>query len=111
MGDEIEERVVKRLLCDNAVDRESALHISSTKGSTGHLLGAAGALESAFTINALATNLMPHTRNLHLDGRSVQDDFHHVVDAPFEKQIDVAINNSFGFGGTNASLVFSRFKS
>ena len=80
--------------------------MSSTKSSVGHLLGAAGSVEAIFSILVLRDNVIPPTLNL--DNPSVQTKIDLV---PFEakrKQVDVVLSNSFGFGGTNASLVMRR---
>jgi 3-oxoacyl-[acyl-carrier-protein] synthase II len=104
MGDEIEERIINKVLCDED-HRTNDLHVSSTKGATGHLLGAAGAMEAAITVNAIVKGLAPQSRNLNKE--SPKGFFKHVIDSPERKDINVAINNSFGFGGTNACLVFA----
>jgi len=106
MGDEIEERTINKVLCDED-HRTSDLHVSSTKGATGHLLGAAGAMEAAITVNAIVKGLAPQSRNLSIREDSPKGFFKHIVDSPEKKDINVAINNSFGFGGTNACLVFA----
>ncbi len=109
MGDEIEERTIARVLNgDGSSDqREKNVYVSSTKGATGHLLGAAGAIEGAFAVMAIQNGIVPITRNL---SKSDFEGFHHVVESPISENIDVAISNSFGFGGTNASLVFAALK-
>jgi 3-oxoacyl-[acyl-carrier-protein] synthase II len=102
LGDEIELKAVERLL-GNAAGK---LAMSSTKSSTGHLLGAAGAVEAIFSILAIRDNVVPPTLNL--DNPSVETTIDLVPLKAQERQVDVALSNSFGFGGTNASLVFSR---
>lgn len=102
LGDEIELRAVTRLMGDAA----SKLTMSSTKSSIGHLLGAAGAVEAIFSVLAIRDNVAPPTINL--DNPSVETDIDLVPNKPKSKQIDIALSNSFGFGGTNASLVFRR---
>ncbi len=102
MGDEIELRAVERL-CGNAA---SKLAMSSTKSAIGHLLGAAGAVEAVFSILAMRDNVCPPTLNL--DNPSVETPVNLVPHKPLEKQIDTVLSNSFGFGGTNASLVMRR---
>jgi 3-oxoacyl-[acyl-carrier-protein] synthase II len=81
--------------------------VSSTKSMTGHLLGAAGALESVLSIQAIQHSLIPPTINLHS-----ADDFAEGIDLVAnrarERRISYVMNNSFGFGGTNATLVFKR---
>jgi 3-oxoacyl-[acyl-carrier-protein] synthase II len=103
LGDEIELNAVHRLV-GNAAGR---IAMSSTKSSTGHLLGAAGAIESIFSILAMRDGIVPPTLNL--DNPSVQTAMDLVPHAAKPRQIDVALSNSFGFGGTNASLVFRRY--
>jgi 3-oxoacyl-[acyl-carrier-protein] synthase II len=100
LGDEIELRAVERLL-GNAVGRVS---MSSTKSAIGHLLGAAGAVEAIFSLLAIRDNIAPATLNL--DNPSVETVLDLVPNRPQERSIAVVLSNSFGFGGTNASLVF-----
>ena len=80
--------------------------MSSTKSAIGHLLGAAGAVEAIFCLLAMRDNIAPPTLNL--DNPSVETPIDLVPHKAKEKRIDVALSNSFGFGGTNASLVFRR---
>jgi 3-oxoacyl-[acyl-carrier-protein] synthase II len=80
--------------------------MSSTKSATGHLLGAAGAIEAIFSLLAIRDNVAPPTINL--DNPSVETPIDLVPKVARKKQIDVALSNSFGFGGTNASVVFRR---
>jgi 3-oxoacyl-[acyl-carrier-protein] synthase II len=80
--------------------------MSSTKSSIGHLLGAAGSVEAIFSLLAIRDNIAPPTINL--DNPSVDSAIDLVPHKPRERQIDVALSNSFGFGGTNASLIFRR---
>jgi len=82
------------------------LSVSATKSSTGHLLGAAGAVEAIFTIQALRASLVPGTRNLRQP--DVDTSFDLVGPEPRERRLRHAMSNSFGFGGTNACLVFGR---
>ena len=103
LGDEIELGAVQRLV-GNAASRMS---MSSTKSSIGHLLGAAGAAEAIFSILAIRDNVAPATINLDNPERETAIDL--VPNKPRSRQIDVALSNSFGFGGTNASLVFQRY--
>lgn len=102
VGDEIELKAVERVL-GNAAGRVS---MSSTKSAIGHLLGAAGAVEAIFSLLAINENVAPPTINL--ENPSVETALDLVPNAPVERKIDVALSNSFGFGGTNASLVFRR---
>ncbi len=102
LGDEIELSAVQRLT-GNAAGRIS---MSSTKSCIGHLLGAAGAVEAIFSILAIRDRLAPPTINL--DNPSVETPIDLVPHKARPRDIDVALSNSFGFGGTNASLVFRR---
>src|SRR5580692_1011843 len=102
LGDEIELKAVERLV-GNAAGR---IAMSSTKSSIGHLLGAAGAVESIFCLLAMRDNIVPPTINL--DNPSVATAIDLVPHKPHEKPINIVLSNSFGFGGTNASLVFRR---
>ncbi|TVQ55942.1 MAG: beta-ketoacyl-[acyl-carrier-protein] synthase II [Rhodobacteraceae bacterium] len=101
-GDEIELAAVTRLL-GNAAPRVT---MSSTKSSIGHLLGAAGAVEAIFCALALRDQVAPPTLNL--DDPSVATDIDLAPHRPVERRIEVALSNSFGFGGTNASLVLAK---
>jgi 3-oxoacyl-[acyl-carrier-protein] synthase II len=103
MADTIELGAVQRLV-GNAASRIS---MSSTKSSIGHLLGAAGAAEAIFSVLAIRDNVAPPTINLDNPERESAIDL--VPHKPRSRQIDVALSNSFGFGGTNASLVFQRY--
>ena len=102
VGDEIELGAVERLL-GNAASRVS---MSSTKSSTGHLLGAAGAVETIFSILAIRDNVAPPTINL--ENPSVETAIDLVPQTPRKREINVALSNSFGFGGTNASVILQR---
>jgi 3-oxoacyl-[acyl-carrier-protein] synthase II len=102
LGDEIELGAVERLL-GNAASRVA---MSSTKSSTGHLLGAAGAIEAIFSILAIRDNVVPPTINL--ENPSVQTAIDLVPLTARKREINVALSNSFGFGGTNASVIVQR---
>jgi 3-oxoacyl-[acyl-carrier-protein] synthase II len=102
MGDEIELRAVERLVADRA----ETIAMSSTKSAIGHLLGAAGAVEAIFTLLAMRDSILPPTLNL--DNPSVDTSIDLVPHKAKAKTINVALSNSFGFGGTNASLVFRK---
>ena len=102
LGDEIELGAVTRLLGDAA----ARATMSSTKSATGHLLGAAGAIEAAFTCLAIRDQVAPPTINL--DNPSVETVVDLVPHTAKPMKIDVAVSNSFGFGGTNASLVLKK---
>lgn len=103
MADTIELGAVERLVGDAA----SKISMSSTKSSIGHLLGAAGAAEAIFSVLAIRDNIAPPTINLDNPARETAIDL--VPNQSRARQIDVALSNSFGFGGTNASLVFQRY--
>jgi len=100
VGDEIELRAVERLLGNAA----ATTTMSSTKSSIGHLLGAAGAVEAIFSILALRDQIAPPTLNL--DNPSVETAIDLAPHVAKKRRIRVALSNSFGFGGTNASLIF-----
>ncbi|MDP2409479.1 MAG: beta-ketoacyl-ACP synthase II [Pseudolabrys sp.] len=103
LGDEIELGAVQRLVGEHA----SHISMSSTKSCIGHLLGAAGAVEAIFSILAIRDNVVPPTINL--DNPSVQTPIDLVPHKARQRTIDAALSNSFGFGGTNASLIFRRY--
>ena len=102
LGDIAETVAVKRTFGDYA----KKLAISSTKSMTGHLLGAAGGVEAVFTALALLHQVAPPTINLH--NQDEQCDLDYVPNTARRMKIDVALSNSFGFGGTNGSLAFRR---
>lgn len=103
LGDEIELGAVQRLVGNDAAH----VSMSSTKSCIGHLLGAAGAVEAIFSILAIRDKIVPPTINL--DNPSVETPIDLVPHKARERDVDVALSNSFGFGGTNASLIFSRY--
>jgi 3-oxoacyl-[acyl-carrier-protein] synthase II len=99
-GDAAEVRAIRRLFGD-------AIAVSSTKGATGHLLGAAGALESAFCALSVRDNVMPPS--LHLGDADLGDcGGADIVRQTRHTPVDIAVNNSFGFGGANACMVFGK---
>jgi 3-oxoacyl-[acyl-carrier-protein] synthase II len=102
LGDEIELGAVKRLFGDHAYK----LSMSSTKSAIGHLLGAAGTVEAIFSILALRDQVVPPTLNLENPSPSCDIDL--VARTAKERKVDYVLSNSFGFGGTNASLIFTR---
>jgi 3-oxoacyl-[acyl-carrier-protein] synthase II len=104
-GDVAETHAIMDVFGTHATDKK--LWVSSTKSMTGHLLGAAGALESAICALAIAQGRVPPTINLNDPDPECTLDY--VANAGRERSIKHALNNSFGFGGTNAALVFSRF--
>ena len=103
LGDEIELGAAQRLVGNNA----GTISMSSTKSCIGHLLGAAGAVEAIFSILAIRDRVAPPTINL--DNPSVETPIDLVPHKARQRDIDVALSNSFGFGGTNASLIFRRY--
>ena len=102
MADTIELGAVERLLGEHA----SRTNMSSTKSAIGHLLGAAGAVEAIFSILAIRDQIAPPTINL--DNPSVESPIDLTPHVAKKRVIDVALSNSFGFGGTNASVIFAR---
>ncbi|RLA00779.1 MAG: beta-ketoacyl-ACP synthase, partial [Gammaproteobacteria bacterium] len=101
-GDVAETLAIKRSFGDQA----SSVAISSTKSMTGHLLGAAGGVEAVFSILALRDQVAPPTINL--ENADPECDLDYVPNTAREMKLDVAMSNSFGFGGTNGTLVFRR---
>jgi 3-oxoacyl-[acyl-carrier-protein] synthase II len=102
MADTIELGAVERMLGDHAAN----VTMSSTKSSTGHLLGAAGAIEGIFSILAIRDQVCPPTINL--DNPDVESKIDLAPNAKVEREVTVALSNSFGFGGTNASVIFGK---
>jgi len=99
-GDELETQAIKTVFGEHAYK----LSVSSTKSMTGHLLGAAGGVEAIFTILSIYEDIVPPTINL--DNPDPECDLDYVPYKPRKKQVRYAMSNSFGFGGTNASLLF-----
>ena len=104
MGDELELGAVERIFGNSA----GKLAMSSTKSAIGHLLGAAGAVEAIFSTLAIRDNIVPPTLNL--DNPSVETAIDLVPHTAKKRQVDTVLSNSFGFGGTNASLVLRRLE-
>jgi 3-oxoacyl-[acyl-carrier-protein] synthase II len=102
LGDDLELEAVERFFGDDA----HGLAMSSTKSATGHLLGAAGAIEAIFSLLAIRDGVVPPTLNLENPSRDSVID--RVALQAQERRVDVALSNSFGFGGTNASILFKR---
>ncbi|HEY0353787.1 MAG TPA: beta-ketoacyl-ACP synthase II, partial [Enterovirga sp.] len=100
LGDEIELKAVERLVGNAA----AKLAMSSTKSATGHLLGAAGAVEAIYSVLAIRDGMVPPTLNL--DDPSVETAIDLVPHKAKQRPVEIVLSNSFGFGGTNASLVF-----
>jgi len=103
-GDRIESLAVEKIMGDAA----KKVAVSSTKSMTGHLLGAAGAVESIFALLAIRDQVAPPTINL--DNPDEGCDLNYVPHTAQERRIDVSMSNSFGFGGTNGTLIFQRLK-
>ena len=106
VGDVLESAAMEKLFGERATSGE--LLISSTKSMTGHLLGGAGGLEAGITIMALLDQKAPPTTNL--DNLDPECRLNYVPNEPQDAKIDVALSNSFGFGGTNGSLIFRRWQ-
>jgi 3-oxoacyl-[acyl-carrier-protein] synthase II len=102
IGDVLETKAIKRAFGDHP-----HLAVSSTKSMTGHLLGGAGGLEAGITILALKDHILPPTINL--ENRDPECDLDYVPNAARKAAINIALSNSFGFGGTNGSLIFRRW--
>lgn len=109
MGDRAENAAIERvMLAIDGKKKASDINISSTKGAVGHLLGGAGALEALFSVLAIKDNIMPPTVNL----ENVTEEFgcNYIPNTCQEGKVDTVMTNSFGFGGTNASLCFARYQ-
>lgn len=102
VGDTNETNAIKKAFGEYAY----SLSISSTKSMTGHLLGAASAIEAVYTIMAIKDNVVPPTINLHTP--DPECDLNYTPNIAEEKIINIALNNSFGFGGTNSTLIFKK---
>lgn len=105
LGDALESRAIENLFGERAMDH--TLLVSSTKSMTGHLLGGAGGLEAGITIMAMQKGVVPPTINLEEVDPACR--LNYVPNQPQEHTVNCALSNSFGFGGTNGSLVFRRF--
>jgi 3-oxoacyl-[acyl-carrier-protein] synthase II len=103
LGDRAETTAIKRTFGDHA----KRLAVSSTKSTTGHMLGAAGAAEAIFTIMALKEQVIPPTINL--ENQDPACDLDYTPNVAREAQLEYALSNSFGFGGTNGTLLFKRY--
>ena len=115
VGDVIEASAIDKVFAGGRGDTPSALFVSSTKGATGHLLGAAGAIEAAFTALGLRDGLLPPTLNL-VEPAHKAANFRYVAQSSISykdetgKDLRYAMKNSFGFGGMNASMIFKRYE-
>jgi 3-oxoacyl-[acyl-carrier-protein] synthase II len=105
IGDVIETRAMKRLFGERATNKK--LPVSSTKSMTGHLLGGAGGLEAGISVLALRDQILPPTINQ--ESPDPECDLDYVPNVARKATVDYALSNSFGFGGTNAALIFKRW--
>jgi len=105
LGDALESQAIENVFGERALSHE--LLVSSTKSMTGHLLGGAGGLEAGITILAMQHQTVPPTMNLVNVDPACR--LNYVPNKPQPAKIDYALSNSFGFGGTNGSLVFKRW--
>ena len=103
-GDEVEVLAIKRLFNSE----KPKIMASSTKSSIGHLLGAAGSVESIFSILSIKNSILPPTLNLYNPSQNCDLDF--IPHVSRNKKINISLNNSFGFGGTNSALLFKKFE-
>jgi len=103
LGDVVESKAIRELFSDHA----DKILVSSTKSMTGHLLGAAGAIESIFSILSIRDNIIPPTINL--DNPDNDANLNLVAKESVNQEINYVMNNTFGFGGTNVSLIFKKF--
>jgi len=106
LGDALESAAIKKLFGEQATSKK--LLVSSTKSMTGHLLGGAGGLEAGITIMALQRQIVPPTANLETVDPVCE--LNYVPNKPEPAYLDIALSNSFGFGGTNGSLIFKRWQ-
>jgi len=102
-GDKVEALAIERFF--NKVSKK--VNVSSTKSQTGHLLGAAGAVEAIYSIKSIREGILPYTINL--DNPISSPNIHFIQEEPMELNVNNVLSNSFGFGGTNVSLIFSKF--
>ena len=105
LGDVAELNAIKSLFGEKAYD----INISSTKSMTGHLLGAAGAVEALACIHAIRDGIIPPTINFVTEDENIDYKLRLTLNAPVHRNVDVALCNNFGFGGQNASLILKRF--
>lgn len=106
LGDVAELKAIKHVFGDSAYK----LNVSSTKSMTGHLLGAAGVIEAIASIMAVKENIIPPTINHFTDDPDIDGDLNLTFGEAQEKEVNVAISNTFGFGGHNASIIVRKFK-
>ncbi|MBS1815138.1 MAG: beta-ketoacyl-ACP synthase II [Acidobacteria bacterium] len=106
VGDVLESKAIENVFGKRALDGD--LLVSSTKSMTGHLLGGAGGLEAGITLMAMQEGFAPPTMNL--ENVDPECKLHYVPNKPIQKKITTALSNSFGFGGTNGSLIFRKYE-
>jgi 3-oxoacyl-[acyl-carrier-protein] synthase II len=106
LGDVLESMAITRAFGDHATSHK--LHVSSTKSMTGHLLGGAGGLEAGITVLALRDQCIPPTINIENQDPECKLDY--VPNTARKTKVNIALSNSFGFGGTNGSLIFRRWE-
>ena len=104
LGDVLETKAIKHAFGEHA---SNGLAVSSTKSMTGHLLGGAGGLEAGITVLALRDQMLPPTINL--DNPDPECDLDYIPNKSRKAEVNIALSNSFGFGGTNGSLIFRRW--
>lgn len=110
LGDLAENRAIKALMLgENGKKHAEEVNVSSTKGAVGHLLGAAGAVEALFSVLAIRDGILPPTLNL-TNLAELEFSCNYVALEAQKRKVDVVLSNSFGFGGTNASLCFRRYE-
>jgi len=105
LGDISEVKAIKQVFGDHAYK----LNVSSTKSMTGHLLGAAGAVEAIASILALQNGIVPPTINHFTDDPNVDNEVNLTFDKAQKRELNVVISNTFGFGGHNASVIFGKY--
>lgn len=106
IGDVLETKAIKRAFGTHATSKR--LLVSSTKSMTGHLLGGAGGLEAGITVLALRDQIVPPTVNI--ENQDPECDLDYVPNTARKARVDIALSNSFGFGGTNGSIIFRRWQ-
>ena len=104
LGDIAETNAVKSVFGDHAYK----INVNSTKSMTGHLLGAAGAIESIASIMAMKNNLVPPTINHKTNDEEIDQNINFTFGVPQKRKVNVAISNTFGFGGHNACVLFKK---
>jgi len=106
LGDIAETKAIKTIFGDHAYN----LNISSTKSMTGHLLGAAGAIEAIACIKAIENNIVPPTINHFTDDPDIDNKLNLTFNTAQKREVNVALSNTFGFGGHNTSVIFKKYK-